>query len=305
MSKLRIKISDKINLELTEQGFTYSNWIYIDDEVQSIIETGMDEDGLQGLECSKIDLVINSHHHLDHTRGNNLFPRAKIMIHELEADILRSDDLFISYNSLDLWDELMPGADVWEAFEEVGFNGCNRSFKPFDITRTVEPFADGQILDFGTVKAQVLHMPGHSVGHCCFWFPEEELFFSSDICLTKVGPWYGEHLADPDEMIRSIDRIIDLKPRRVVSSHIHEVIEDPTACLLEFKGRIVKREERVYNYLREHPSDIHALAAENLIYRAHPTNYVVFWEKLMLLKHIERLEKQGLVKQSDGTYFGV
>ena len=305
MSKLRIKISDKINLVLTEQGFTYSNWIYIDDEVQSVIETGMDKEGLHGLDCAKIDLVINSHHHLDHTRGNNLFPRAKIMIHELEADILRSDDLFISYNSLDLWDELMPGADVWEAFEEVGFNGYNRSFKPFDTSRTVEPIFDGKMLDFGTVKAQVLHLPGHSVGHCCFWFPEEELLFSSDICLTKAGPWYGEHLADPDEMIRSIDRIIDLKPRRVVSSHIHEVIEEPTACLLEFKQRIVKREERVYNYLREHPSDIHALAAENLIYRAHPTNYVVFWEKLMLLKHIERLEKQGLVKQSDGTYYGI
>ena len=301
---MQIKISDKISLELTEQGFTYSNWLYINDEVQAIIETGMDEEGLQGLDCEKIDLIINSHHHLDHTRGNNLFPRAKIMIHELEADILKSDDLFISYNSLDLWDELMPGADVWEAFEEVGFNGCNRSFKPFDTSRTVEKITDGQVLDFGTVKAQVLHTPGHSVGHCCFWFPEEELLFSSDICLTKAGPWYGEHLADPDEMIRSIDRIIDLKPRRVVSSHIHEVIEEPSARLLEFKQRIIKREERVYNYLCAHPCDIHSLAGANLIYRAHPTDYVVFWEKLMLLKHIERLEKQGLIKQADGIYYG-
>ncbi len=33
---------------LTGQGFTYSNWLYIDDDVQAVIETGFDEYGLQG-----------------------------------------------------------------------------------------------------------------------------------------------------------------------------------------------------------------------------------------------------------------
>lgn len=302
---MQIKISDKITLMLTEQGFTYSNWLYIDDDVQAVIETGMDEDGLQGLDPSRIDLIINSHHHLDHTRGNNLFPLAQVMIHELEAEILKSDDLFVHYNSLDMWDELMPGCDVWEAFEEVGFNGYNRTYKPFDISRKVASLKDGQILDFGSVKAQVLHLPGHSVGHCCFWFPQEEFLFSSDICLTKVGPWYGEHLANPAEMIRSIDRIIELAPPRIVSSHIHEMVENPIPRLVEFKQRIEKREERIYQHLLQHPSDIHNLAAANLVYRAHPTNYVVFWEKLMLLKHLERLEALGLARQADGIYFGI
>ncbi len=302
---MQINISDKITLMLTEQGFTYSNWLYINDDVQAVVETGMDENGLQGLNPERIDLIINSHHHLDHTRGNNLFPRAQVMIHELEAAILKSDDLFINFNSLDLWDELMPNVDVWGAFEEVGFNGYSRTYKPFDCTRNVTSFEDGQILDFGSVKAQVLHLPGHSVGHCGFWFPEEDFLFSSDICLTKAGPWYGEHLADPIEMMRSIDRIIELSPGRVVSSHIHEVVDDPVPRLQEFKQRIEKREERIYKYLVQHPSDIHNLAGENLIYRAHPTDYVVFWEKLMLLKHLARLEEQGLVKQTDGIYFGV
>ena len=290
---------------LTEQGFTYSNWLYINDDVPAVIETGMDENGLNGVNTDQIDLVINSHHHLDHTRGNRLFPRSQIMIHELEKDVLTTENLFISYNSLDLWDELMPEVDVWKAFQEVGFRGYSRDYQPFEYSRNVVPITDGQILDFGSVKAEVLHMPGHSVGHCCFWFPNEELLFSSDICMTKAGPWYGEHLADPIEMMRSIDRIIELKPPRIVSSHIHEVIEDPIPCLMEFKGRIEKREERIYKYLVEHPSDIHNLANANLVYRAHPTNYVVFWEKLMLLKHIERLMEQGRVRQSEGIYYGM
>ena len=297
------KISDKITLMLTEQGFTYCNWLYIDDEVKVVIEAGMDENGLQGLDPEKIDLVINSHHHVDHIRGNALFPKAKIMIHGLEADVIKDEEKSLTCNSIDLWSELMPGVDLATANGEIRLAASAECPTPFDPTRTVLPLKDGQILDFGTVKAEVIHTPGHSAGHCCFWFPEEELLFSSDICLTKAGPWYGEHLADPAQMMRSIDRIIELNPTRVVSSHIHEVVEDPLPCLLEFKQRIEKREERVYNYLLQHPSDIHSLAGANLIYRAHPTSFVVFWEKLMLLKHIERLEVQGRVKQADGLYY--
>ena len=302
---MQIKISDKITLMLTEQGFTYSNWLYINDDVQAVIETGLDENGLLGLDPKKIDLIINSHHHIDHIRGNVLFPRADIMIHELETAILKDEKLSYYSNSMDMWDELMPGVDIEKSHEEIGLTEKDRANSPFDSSRNVIPIRDGQLLDFGTVKAVVLHTPGHSAGHCCFWFPEEDFLFSSDICLTKAGPWYGEHLANPAEMMRSIDRIIDLSPPSVVSSHIHEVVYDPVPRLEEFKQRIEKREERVYKYLEQRPSDIHNLADANLIYRAHSTNYVVFWEKLMLLKHIESLEKQSLVSQSDGIYYAI
>ena len=290
---------------LTEQGFTYCNWLFIDDDVRAVFETGIDENGLQGVAPETVELVINSHHHVDHMRGNGLFSNAQIMIHELETEIIKDEQKSRLCNSLDQWIELMPGLDTASANRELGLELSPACPSPFNSERTVLPLKDGQILDFGTVKAEVLHTPGHSAGHCCFWFPEEDFLFSSDICLTKAGPWYGEHLSDPAEMMRSIDRIIDLKPSRMVSSHIHEVIEDPIPCLLEFKQRIEKREERIYRYLVQSPSDIHALAEAKLIYRAHPTSFVVFWEKLMLLKHIERLEEQGRVKRSDGIYYGI
>ncbi|MEA4893880.1 MAG: MBL fold metallo-hydrolase [Oscillospiraceae bacterium] len=302
---MRLKISDKITLMLTEQGFTYSNWIYIDDDIKAVIETGLDETALQGVEPEKIDLVINSHHHLDHIRGNGLFSNAEIMIHELETEIIKDEEKALFCNSIDQWDELMPGLDYRMANSEIKLGLTPGCPSPYDCSRTILPIKDGQVLDFGTVKAEVLHTPGHSAGHCCFWFPGEGLLFSSDICLTKAGPWYGEHLADPEQMMRSIDRIIDLKPPRVVSSHIHEIVEDPIPCLQEFKGRIERREERIYSFLLSGPSDIHKLAEAKLIYRFHPSNYVVFWEKLMLLKHLERLERQGRIRLSEGVYYAV
>jgi len=288
---------------LTEQGFTYSNWLYINDDVQTILEAGLDADGLQGLDPKRIDLVLNSHHHLDHIRGNGIFSNAKVMIHSLEASILSNEKESYYANSLDLWGELMPEGDINRANAEIHFGPERVVPSPFGGIQPILTLQDGQELDFGSVKAQVLHTPGHSAGHCCFFFPEEGLLFSSDICMTKAGPWYGEHLADPGEMMRSIDRLIDLNPPRLVSSHIHEVLDNPVPSLQEFKSRIIKREERIYNYLRQQPSDIHRLAEANLVYRAHPTDFVVFWEKLMLLKHIDRLEAQGLIHEAEGVYY--
>lgn len=299
---MRIRISDKMSLMLTEQGFTYCNWLYIDDDVMAVIETGMNKDGLQGIDPDGVDLVINSHHHLDHTRGNSLFRRAQVMIHEREVLVLREEEQYFYHNSADQWDELMPGVD----FEEAAiFLGVAEEDQPFRTAKPITALHDGQIIDFGHTKAQVLHTPGHSTGHCCFWFPDEEFLFSSDICLTAAGPWYGEHCADPDDMMRSIDRIIELAPPRLVSSHMRKIVDDPVPRLKEFKQRIEKREERIYQYLLQHPADLHQLAAANLVYRVHPSDFVVFWEKLMLLKHIERLERQGRVKQEGGIYSGV
>lgn len=303
---MQLNITDRIKLMISEQGFTFSNWIYIDDEVQAILEAGMDEDGLLGVNPAGIDQVLLSHHHMDHTRGMRLFPQAQRWIHALEADVLRVPGLALEYNALDLWPELMPGEDLLEANAEIGLDMPGlRQKNTFDYQREVKSFTGGETFDFGTTKVQVLHLPGHSVGHCCFFFPEEDFFYSSDICLTRVGPWYGEHLADPWETVRSIDKIIDLAPARLVSSHIHKVIEDPIPRLREFKSRIEAREERIYQRLRQAPADIHSLAPEKHIYPEIPTNYVLFWEKLMLLKHLESLEKKGLVHQEAGVFAAI
>ena len=298
---MRLQISDNISIMFTEQGFTYSNWLLIDDDVHAVIDTGLDREGLQDIDPRSIDLVINSHYHIDHTRGNNLFPNAQIAIYKSEIAPLRSKTEYAVRNSLDEWERLMPGVDFISNHREMRFPGSG-SIKPLDNGKEIIPLYDGQIIDFGRTKAEVLLTPGHTAGHCCFLFPDQDFIFCSDICLTRAGPWYGEHLADPSEMMRSIDRIIGIKPKRIVSSHIHEVVEDPIPRLAEFKSRIPMREERLWKYVKENPCDIHELAGANLIYRSHPTVFEEFWEKLMLQKHLAHLKQQGLVIQ-DGDFF--
>ncbi len=302
---MKVKISDKISIMFTEQGFTYSNWLLIEDNVRAVVETGLDKDGLLGVDPGSIDLVLNSHYHIDHTRGNNLFYNAQVAIHESEIEPILSKEEYWRRNSLDEWPQLMPGFGLASNQKKQFFPGCGDDDAPLDNGKAILPLHDGQIIDFGGTKAVVLLTPGHTAGHCCFYFPDEDFIFCSDICLTRAGPWYGEHLADPAAMMRSIDRLLEIKPKRIVSAHIHGLIEDPAACLTEFKSRIPMREEKVWRHVRDCPCCLNELADANIIYRRHPTIFEEFWEKLMLNKHLTRLIEQGLVQQDGEIFVGI
>lgn len=293
-----VDIGDRIKLVLSEAGFTYCNCLYIDDDIKAIIDTGADYGSLQEIGPENIDRVINSHHHLDHTRGNNYFTKAKVSIHEFDAEPLNDFNTFAYYNSLDQWSELMPDIDYLEIAGQIGLP-VEELTDIFGVDDTIQ---DGELISFGKTTMQVIHTPGHSKGHCSFWFPDESFIFCGDICLTKAGPWYGEVLADPTDMINSINKLIELKADRLASCHIKKVCTDSTERLTEFRDRIYKREERILKYLKN-PADVDEIAQQNLIYRFHVSPFVLFWEKLMVMKHIQRLLGFGMAEEVEpGKY---
>ncbi|NLT19753.1 MAG: hypothetical protein GXY16_02000 [Syntrophomonadaceae bacterium] len=73
--------------------------------------------------------------------------------------------------------------------------------------------------------------------------------------------------------------------------------------LHEFKNRIYKRDERILNYLKTNPATVEDIANHHLIYRIHPTPFVLFWEKLMVIKHLHRLEGMGLIVNGDNGIY--
>lgn len=294
-----IDISNRIKLLVSSAGFTYCNCLFIDDDIKAIIDTGADKKSLEEVKPQSIDMVINSHHHYDHIRGNQYFKNSEIKIHSLDYLPLQNRDEFDFYNSFDQWEELMPGVDSEKAGEELGI--YQKEILP--NLRADSTFEDNDVFDFGHVRMEVVHTPGHSAGHCSFYFPYEDFMFTGDICLTKAGPWYGEVYASADDMVNSINRIIEMKPKRISSCHINEVCNDSVARLSEFRDRIDKREERIYKYLKTTAADYHQIAGQNLIYRLHPSPFVLFWEKLMVLKHLDRLEKDNRIEKiENGLY---
>lgn len=43
-----------------------------------------------------------------------------------------------------------------------------------------EPLADGAALEVAGLRFRVIHTPGHTPGHCCFWMEDEGVLFSGD-----------------------------------------------------------------------------------------------------------------------------
>lgn len=43
-----------------------------------------------------------------------------------------------------------------------------------------EPLADGAALEVADLRFRVIHTPGHTPGHCCFWMEDEGVLFSGD-----------------------------------------------------------------------------------------------------------------------------
>ncbi len=289
------QLTTTIKIVYTEDGFTESNCVLVEDDTRLMIDSGAGR-ALAEARPDTVDVLVNSHHHVDHIRGNDDFTRARILAHRLEKDAMGSPEKLMAVSG---WDELMEGSLEEHASQFGGIPA--RLYEPWRVDETI---VEGQVIDCGRTRFEVLHTPGHTAGHCSFFFPEESLVFMGDICLTAAGPWYGEENADIDEFIGSIDRIIELNPARIVTGHRPGVIEsDIPRVLTEYRDRMLKREQRIFNYLKEHPSTIHELAERNLIYRAHPTTFVLFWEKSMLKKHLERLLAVGAVERLEGERF--
>jgi glyoxylase-like metal-dependent hydrolase (beta-lactamase superfamily II) len=289
------KIGNNIKVIFTEDSFAVCNCMLVEDDVQLMIDSGAGTI-LSEVNTSAIDILVNSHRHWDHIKGNDRMINARIVTHPIERVAMQDPTRLTAVSG---WEGLMD-EDIIKEAQKLG-KVPERLLKPWRIDGEIN---DGQIIDCGNTKIEVLLTPGHTAGHCSFLFPDENLIFVADICLTAVGPWYGEDQADIDDFVESINKIISLKPAKIITSHRAEIFDQNIPEILgEYRDRIYKREERVLDFIRGNPATLKQIAAQKIIYREHPIIFLLFWERYMVKKHLAHLIKLGLVeKLEDGRY---
>ena len=88
---------------------------------------------------------------------------------------------------------------------------------------------DKNIIDIGGRQIEVLHTPGHSPGHCCFYEQDRGWLYSGDLiyqgCLDAFYP-----STDPLAFMRSVKKVKALAPRKIFPAH-HQL--DIPASLVE------------------------------------------------------------------------
>jgi len=286
----------------------------ITDEVNAIIDPGAGEKTLEKLLGNhRVDLVINTHYHFDHIRFNYLFRDAQIHLNKYDAPCFKSLDALAErlgipevygIRAVKKWKKTISS----ESLGPLGSSPKNRHEWILSTCRLDGEYEDGRIFDFGNTKAEVIHTPGHTAGFCCFYFPDEKLVYAADIDLTSFGPWYGGSDGDIKLFLDSMERVAKLNADIYVTGHEIGIVKKPEFLtrLEKFKSKIFERDTDILEFLRRRKNGaaLTDIASEGLIYsrKLLVDEWIYMWERIMVRKHLERLEGLGLVYLEGNNY---
>ena len=171
-----------------KEAFIFDSLLYPDD-TRSLLES-----------AKRLDLrivgLVNTHWHIDHVAGNQLFPRSSRMIsHSLTGDLMRADNLDWVNTELKL-----------EGRKKV------RHVCPD------EAVGDGSVLTVGNHSGvKLLHTPGHTPDSIIGWLRSEDVVIAGDTVMEMPFFGYGDSRA----LIESLRRVGSISRRgtKIVQGH--------------------------------------------------------------------------------------
>lgn len=103
--------------------------------------------------------ILLTHGHVDHTGG-----AGELAARSSAVTYAHPDDDFLTLHPMEqlrsLWGMVPPGS--------------------YEVPETIDPLEDGLMLDVAGIRLQTRHTPGHTPGHCCFYWEDESVLFSGD-----------------------------------------------------------------------------------------------------------------------------
>jgi glyoxylase-like metal-dependent hydrolase (beta-lactamase superfamily II) len=181
-------------------GFTCNSY-FIEDEIRTLIDPGnydcienlLKDMKRDGLDPKKIDLIINTHTHVDHCGANQIMKDlsgAKIAVHRLEEQYLP-----LARETTKMFGLKMP------------------EFK-------VDFYVENE-LSLGSLKLSVLHTPGHSPGSICLYNPKSRVLFSGDTVFSGGNVGRTDFPGgDPKQLVESIKRLCELDVSILCPGHM-------------------------------------------------------------------------------------
>ena len=200
-------------------------------EKSILIDTGLGISDIKSIVDSLTSLpieVITTHVHWDHIGGHGYFDN--IAVYETEKNWL---SVKFPLTLQDVKKELTKRPCVFPQMFDID-SYCIFQGDPQRVLH------DDDVLDLGGRIIEVLHTPGHSPGHCCFYEPEREYLYSGDLvykgCLYAFYP-----TTDPKLFYESVKKIRKYKISKILPGH-HQ-LDIPVSLLDEIEAGFAQIEQ--------------------------------------------------------------
>lgn len=149
--------------------------------------------------------AIATHIHWDHIGGHKYYP--DFYAHEAELDWLRG--------GFPLSMETIRGMVVDRCDLPEGYDVSTYEFFQGTPTRVLK---GGEVIDLGGRSIEVLHTPGHSPGHLCFWEAARGYLFTGDLVYKDTLFAYYPS-TDPEAYLASLQKVAALPVKHVFPAH--------------------------------------------------------------------------------------
>lgn len=177
--------------------------------------------------------AVATHIHWDHIGGHRYFPN--FYAHEAELNWLRGE---------------FPLPE--EAVRKMAADRCELP-ADFDITKykifqgtPTRVLHNGDKADIGGRTVEILHTPGHSPGHMCFWERERGYLFTGD--LVYKGTLFAYYPStDPKAYLASLEKIALLPAERIFPAHHSLDIEPEIVPRMKDELRKLKEQGKLHH----------------------------------------------------------
>ena len=175
-------------------------------------------------------LVINTHHHEDHVRGNQAFAGADIVATARTIELMQETAPAEPHAYVDLvrdkitrlddqLADLPDGPDRDQLLRSRATAAAVLDSLPqLEITYPTRPF-DGELIIEGSERTAhvISYGGGHTDSDTFVFLPDCGALFAGDLLWVETHPWAGD--GHPDEWIDIIYRMKALDPQTVVPGH--------------------------------------------------------------------------------------
>ena len=164
---------------------------------------------------------------------------AKPIIDLLERMNLKLDFIFNTHHHFDHVGGNFELKKKYKA-KVVGFNGDKHRIPDIDIT-----VKDEEVFKFGNSIIKIIHIPGHTSGHICFFFEKEKIAFTGDTLFSLGCGRIFE--GDYKQMLASLNKIKKLPEDTKIYCGHEYTLNNGKFCMEQDKGNIdlIKKFEEI------------------------------------------------------------